>query len=381
MSGVRHAHLRPLAVAGGVALTVVVASIIAIASGAETRAAAPVEATAVFTTTLTARQAAEIVARYGAQLIELQFDYQAGPDARGGGYFVRDASSPERVASEFADAVRSMLVDEVTNMSVIATKYPADHGLAAQLAGLRAAAGSFPQRSVHTVRVLGDGNALTGLGSDPNVTRVILGGQRPPGRASSQKVPGLAAPATTHHWFGAWVPDTIHVTALDSSVSGQRYVQQVFIWNAGRILEFDSGWGIGQGFEAQFYTDFSDGLRYFSERDGNGFPVGNVWDSNLPSKYLVTSYGDSPNILGYMVGTYDGEYIGTGTWYNTYVRTPNGNASSDTAEIQPQQTTETQPLCNTTWCMKGHNTCVAGGYWNISIPVNDWVWNWNGTNC
>jgi hypothetical protein len=366
---------RPFAVAA-VAAVLVIASIVIASSTIS--ASTPTEATVTLTEPLTARNAAEIAARSGARLVELQFEYRAGPDARGGGHFVRDASSPQRVANEFAEAVRSMLVDQITSVGAIAAKYPGDRALGAQLAGLRAAAAGFPERSVHTLRVLGDGNSLTAIANDPNVAKVLLRSQqRPPARAASAKFPGLAAVGSTHEAYSTWVPNTVHVTALDSSFAGQRYVQQTFIWNSGRSLAFSSG----EGYEAQFYTDFSDGLRYFSERDGNGFPVGNTWDSNLPGRYLVTSAGDPATQLGYMVGSYDGEFIATGVWYNTYVRTPNGNASSDIAEIQPQQTVETFGFCVTTWCMKGDYTCIAGGFWNISIPVSDWVWNWSGSNC
>lgn len=100
----------------------------------------------------------------------------------------------------------------------------------------------------------------------------------------------------------------------------------------------------------------------------------------MPGKYLATDAGDPPDQMGYTVGTYDAPLLTTGVWYNTYIRTPNGNASSDQGEIQPQQTTENIGGCQSTWCMGGHMTCYTGFY-PIAVPVSNSMWNWLGYNC
>ncbi len=73
------------------------------------------------------------------------------------------------------------------------------------------------------------------------------------------------------------------------------------------------------------------------------------WESNLPSAYLDTQFGDDDYIKCYTVGSADATQFKPWIMYRYYIRTANGTASKDNAFLQAQIGTRFPSSNYSTW--------------------------------
>ena len=101
------------------------------------------------------------------------------------------------------------------------------------------------------------------------------------------------------------------------------------------------------------YLDDSDGL--------DQVPDVSHWSSSLPRAYMDTRSGDPGYLKSFTIGSADGDAIQSGIWYNSYIRTVNGDADDDNGFLQAQLGYRQPSWCYTTWCVFGsEHVNIAG---------------------
>lgn len=157
------------------------------------------------------------------------------------------------------------------------------------------------------------------------------------------------------------------VTSNPSSASGQRYAFVYFAWTtSSRLANLKACPNVT--FEPDLVTYNYDRKHYLSDNT-------QAWSTNMPNGYLDTAFGDSADELTWTVGTSDAAKLAANTQYRTYVRTTNGNASSDTSKVNAQKGVRIPSWCYSTWCVNSRQTVrypTAGGTW-LGIP-GTWTW-------
>lgn len=153
-----------------------------------------------------------------------------------------------------------------------------------------------------------------------------------------------------------WLPRRGNIDIRPSSTPGERYVIQTIYWDSpSRVAGFDED----SAYEHDFFLNDSDTSQYgqgtyWDDSDGlDQVPDVSHWSSNLPSAYLDTRSGDPGFIKAFTIGSADGNAIQSGTWYNSYIRTVNGDANMDNGLLQAQLGYRFPSWCYTTWCVFG----------------------------
>jgi hypothetical protein len=165
-----------------------------------------------------------------------------------------------------------------------------------------------------------------------------------------------------------------------SSQTGQRYVQQTFIWNSGRTLDFGAYPTDPQGYEADIFFSTNNGTYLDSS---STFSIPNVvtwnWDYDCTYPYLDSRFGDDSSANAFTIGCSDAYHLQLATWYSTYIRTYNGSASDDRGFVTPQSqhSTNQNSGCTSTWCFAPTGTCLIGGpsgTYPIYAPTTSYHW-------
>lgn len=316
-----------------------------------------------------------VLAKYGLKGGQLRHSYEAGGQTWTG-FFPFAGSDAQQIAREYRAAHAAMTADLLGSLNDPAQSRPASVTASAR-AALEAGADALQRPVViGALGILAVGS-VDRVRADSRVSGATVRTQAPPVRRA-QKVPGaLMAPLSGHSTYSQWVPDDHYITVQPSSMSGQRYISNDFIWGSGRSLYF----GTNYGFEADFFLSRNDGT--YLTRDVVYIEIPNVyastnlpWDSLGNPPYLDTRYGDyTSQEISYTMGTPGGNQILTGTWYNTYIRGANGDAGSDWGRHYPDQTVfgggPGEP--RDTWSMYPHAACYSS--WSIPVPVVSWHWN------
>lgn len=310
---------------------------------------------------LTPDDAAALLERFGATPVELQFQYAAGEREWSGGAAASGLNARTAAASYRRNAFAT-INDMLANAEHASARGAVDPE---HVASLRAARGVFAGAVITGARVKGSTLALSNLMTDMRVREVRRDPER---RASVGKAPGLAAPAMDHIPRANWVPNEVWAW-IEPSSQGGRYMQQQWYWDTSRTITFS----LDGGYEAEFRLDNSDGLTYLTRNEvGQRIPDVLAWQTDMPTEtYLDTRYGQSTSEYSYTLGTVNAPSFLKGRWYYTYVRTIDGDASTDLGRVEPQMTYEFPSGCNNTWCMFTDSTCTAnygGNIWTVSVP-------------
>jgi hypothetical protein len=316
-----------------------------------------------FSQPLTPEEAAATLVTHGVTARELQFRYAAGDrEWSGGAAAVGD--SPRAVAASYRVNALTSIEDMLVTADRASVSGAADPSV---VRSLQAARGVLSGPVIFGSRVLGPATALDALARDGRVREVR---KDQPNRAQrGGPKPALAAPAFDHVAKENWVPDQVMVWIEPSTQSG-RYVQQQWYWDTSRTITFD----LGAGWEAEFRLNNSDGSTYLTRNElcCSRIPDVLAWLTDMPSQtYLDTRLGQSNSEYSYTLGSVNAPNFLKGRWYYAYVRTINGDASTDLGRVEPQYTVENFPGCDNTWCMNTHSICttaINGNIWIVGVP-------------
>lgn len=312
--------------------------------------------------------AVALLNRPNVSLVELRYEYSAGGEPRGGGFFVQGETATARIAQTFHSEFRNTLTALMqSNHALIDRAGPTEPALRQRLAAQSALLGPEPRVFEALIGALPAG--VSSLTADARIKSVRSVG--PPTQA--RKLGTFARPATASVVRrDQWVPDSVNVY-LRQPDSLTRYVHQDLIWNSGRSIWF----GDAGGYEADFFLNYYDGLAWLDTAVSFGIPQVRSWDSNLPGSYLDSRAGDPNGEQAFTIGTTRGDLISTGTWYYTHITTNFGNSDWDYGKMVPQLTDCRGTPCNT-WTMYADDTCPPGN-WDIGIPSpGDYSWTRTG---
>lgn len=167
-----------------------------------------------------------------------------------------------------------------------------------------------------------------------------------------------------------WTPAEGYSYVYPSSYGG-RYSSQ-YIWWPTTI-----GFTVFDTYEHDFFLNNYDGKTYLSAaQDSWGNPSVSYASTSLPYPYLDTRYGDPSGEKAYTIGSASAISIkgSTDYFYQTYIRTTDGNTSNDTAKIQAQRGYRNPTLCYSTWCSYASETINLISAWNVSVPGSATWW-------
>lgn len=167
-----------------------------------------------------------------------------------------------------------------------------------------------------------------------------------------------------------WIPAEGYSYVYPSSYGG-RYSSQ-YIWWPTTI-----GFTVFDTYEHDFFLNNYDGKTYLSAaQDSWGNPSVNYASTNLPYPYLDTRYGDNSGEKAYTIGSASAISIKSSTdyYYQTYIRTADGNTGSDSAKIQAQKGYRNPTSCYSTWCSYASETINLISAWNVSVPGSATWW-------
>jgi hypothetical protein len=320
-------------------------------------------------------ESAVAVSRAAGEPIELRHSYTAGAVRWTGGYFIRSDMSAPAIASSYRTEHAATVRDLVEHYARSGKDLERRASLGGIRESLQVAQIVFEsQPAIFGAMLRTNAGGIDRLRSDTRVASVSV---KPDGQQRSKARSGaLAAPARAHIARDNWVPSAIYVTVQPSAISG-RYVSQDITWYSGRVL----GFGQYDGMEADFFLSANAGTYLTTAEGCCGIPQVITWSTSFPANwrgdppYLDTRVGDDTSTeYAYTIGTPGGQQLSTGVWYNTYIRTAVGSASTDYGRISPQLSTcgFPNPPCDT-WSMASHDTCYS--YWSIEIPAWQWFWD------
>ena len=165
------------------------------------------------------------------------------------------------------------------------------------------------------------------------------------------------------------------------SSGGGRYTQQNMLWNA---INFTSD----QTYEHKVYLYNYDRKTYLdgaSTSYPGCYPTTTYAATNWPAAskpYLDTRL--SANLvsceideLSYTIGAAQADALQTNTNYYTYIRTANGNDTSDKFKLQGQVGYRNPSFCYTTWCSVKYKIYSIIPSWSNIIPGTQ-SWTYNG---
>jgi len=161
----------------------------------------------------------------------------------------------------------------------------------------------------------------------------------------------------------------------------QRYVKNYFAWEEN---DFEQGEGYEHDFTLNNSPNSSLGPgTYLNKKQYiDGVPnVNYAAAGNMSGAYLDTRFMDPSYYKSFTIGTGRGPELPTMTWVWTYIRTDEGNADVDNAEIGAQYSISDNEDCSSTWCMFSEAfqelniyDCPGGGSpWCSEVPgQNKW---------
>lgn len=183
-----------------------------------------------------------------------------------------------------------------------------------------------------------------------------------------------------------WYPNSGRSeTGQSANAANERYTKQYMRWNGNRF-------GADETYEHEFYLDATDGNQTYLSTNQNPYPncgpivtsAQSTWPA-LAYPYLDTrleepgnGFCESGNI-GYVVGAAQASAITAGVTHNTYIRTANGNASTDRFYLSAQLGWRWPLDCASTWCSYGYTDVnrpkvVLVSPYSVNVPgVKDWV--------
>jgi len=187
-----------------------------------------------------------------------------------------------------------------------------------------------------------------------------------------------------------WLPNYGTIDIKPSSTPGQRYVLNLVYWHTSdRVSGFDAT----SAYEHDFFLNDSDTSQYGpgtyldDSQSINEVPIVEHWSSTLPSPYLDTRLTDDDYFKAFTIGSADGNAIQSGTYYNYYIRTVNGDASTDNGFLQAQLGYRSPSWCYTTWCVFGSSYVDIYNEYDVDpIPgtfswtlreLNETIWRGN----
>lgn len=313
----------------------------------------------------------------GGELVAYNHIAKLGDEVISGGYFVQ-SKNPNGILEDYKNSHLGFLKDlasakdrEVESLDSIA-KEAFDHHLALIETEL-AKQDPFQDVKIESIIVKGDENVKDQLISTSEVAKIQIISQVGENPIShGQK--GTGGPKTAGVDPTKWVPAQ-GTSYIYPSNAGGRYVQQNMYWNSWWNV---SGFGANSTYEHDSFLNNYDGKTYLSASQAiDGIPIVNYWSSNLPRPYLDTRIGDPSGEKAYTIGSADAFYIWPYQQYWYYVRTSNGNTSTDNGKIDGQLGYRYPSWCYTTWCSYGDSSTPIQRIvpsWRLLAPG---TYNWS----
>lgn len=175
-----------------------------------------------------------------------------------------------------------------------------------------------------------------------------------------------------------WYPNSGRSeTGQSANAPYERYTRQFMRWNANRFLSTDT-------YEHEFYLDDVDGRTYLSTTTSSTpqcMPQVRDWNTTwtfATNPYLDTrleqSGGCEQDIVGFVLGAATASNITSGVTHYTYIRTYDGNITSDRFYLSAQRGHRDSTHCVTTWCSFGDTKVTLVPQWSVNVPrVKDWT--------
>ena len=235
------------------------------------------------------------------------------------------------------------------------------------------ATSTCPAVYVMSMLVSGDATALSEVAHSKLVTRVdmhnhVQQNARPTTDVRAPVVPASVPPTT-------WVPSQGSIYIHPSSYPGERYITNWMRWSD------VSGFSSNSTYEHDFFLNDSDTSKYgpgtylTDDETWGRIPDVSYWSSDLPRPYLDSRLYDPDYQKAYTVGCSDGNAIAAGTWYYTYVRARNGDASIDNGALIPELGHRYPSWCyESTWCVEGDQHEYIYYPWDVDPIPGDFYW-------
>lgn len=302
-----------------------------------------------------------------AQLISFQHNAKLGDEIIDGGYFVK-SQNQDKILKDYQISHLGFLKDlasaknkKVESLDPKAKQARESHFT--QIEQELAKGDPFQDVKIESIVVTGNREKLSNLPEIKEIKIISKKVNSNPQNVTSPNGPQITAVDSTK-----WVPAQ-GSSYLYPSVIGGRYVQQNMYWNSWWNV---SGFGTSSTYEHDFFLNNYDNRTYLSSSQTiDGIPIVNYWSSNLPRPYLDTRIGDPSSEKAYTIGSADAFYIWPFQQYWYYIRTSNGNASTDNGKINSQLGYRNPNWCYTTWCSyPDPNTPIYRlvSAWNIPAP-------------
>lgn len=119
-----------------------------------------------------------------------------------------------------------------------------------------------------------------------------------------------------------WMPTRGVVDIYPSDLyPGERYIDNRMYWASAANL---SGFDANSAYEHDLFLNNSSGSQYgpgtylTDAQSINGIPTISYWNSNLPSPYLDTRFGDPDYLKSFTIGCAEADSIVHNTWYSYY---------------------------------------------------------------
>ena len=178
----------------------------------------------------------------------------------------------------------------------------------------------------------------------------------------------------------AWMPNS-GTSLTGVSYAGGRFTRQYMKWNTMAFAHEDT-------YEHDFFLYNYDGQTYLNGASTpypDCFPVVTYASTSWPA--VAQPYLDSRNNLAnkqiackvdelpYTIGAARADQLQAGITYNNYIRTSDGNASSDKFKITAQLGYRTVDTCYTTWCSWSESQVSLVSAWSTLAPGTlDWTY-------
>lgn len=300
--------------------------------------------------------AAHLIQQSGVKILGFNHTTPLGSETVSGGYFV-----PQKLDTDILSDYRASHLSFLNDMlnSVSQTREPIEDEVAAQafqrkkenILSELAKSDPFAELKVEEVIVRGNPQQEVELRALPEVeTTHHKKDVQAEVNDEGQKTQHANGPASDAVDPSTWVPNQGY-SYLYPSIYGGRYVEQDMYWNDWRDL---TGFTYASTYEHDFFLNNYDGKTYLSSSQSlNGFPNVSYWSSNLPMPYLDTRVGDNSGEKAYTIGTPQAVAVGSRTWYWYYIRTSDGNTSTDNGKINGQLGYRSPDWCFSVWCSFG----------------------------
>lgn len=340
--------------ASGVAL-VLASVVVAVAmpdrsESAETEALASVE----FVSPMQAQAAVSWANGHGVTIERMAHEWTFGTgDTVTGGYEVAPGSPDP--ASAYRLTLASIFTGLAADLAADPRVTAADRQQASDIAS-QLSSGNAP---VAQLNVRATQSEITAMQSDPAVSGT---------QSLSSSPVSTSEPACIGDWWP--LVGRVQTGPLPQAPSYRR-VYQWFRWDSARLSRLKCKHS-KVTYEAEFWSDNSDRLRYLGHREG--------FATNLPKAYMDTeAFNPSANELGYTVGTSDARKLVARTnGYYTLLATTQGNYSADRGKVNAQWGFRRWgSWCrNPAWCIYPGGTEPVLPAWGHQMPGSS---TWSGS--